>query len=137
MGAHLLQRLKSRSGFTVLELLLVLAIIAIIAGGLLVAYVDLEADAASGYDAFDSTAISRSMRLYKVLNGRYPDSLDSLHDDTFLGQLLDRLDSGLTGRLTPGFVFGGEITALNNVGITVVRVFDLGAGPGQYDNERQ
>ncbi len=129
---------KPRGGFTLLELLVVIGILAIISGGMLVAYVGLEDSASAGHDAFNAAGIDRAVRTYKSVNTTYANSLDSLHNNLGAGALLDRLDNGLSGRLIMSVVAVGEEIALSNVGITSVIDADFAgppSPPGQYDND--
>ncbi len=130
---------QSRDGFTLLELLVVIAILAMIAGGMLVAYDGLEDSASAGHDAFNAAGIDRAIRTFRAMNRNYATGLDSLHNDPAAGAaLLDRLDTGLSGRLIMSVVAAGEEIALSNVGITsVIDIDDDGGvpGPGVYDND--
>lgn len=72
---------KQQGGFTLLELLVVVAILAAIAGGLLVAYDGMEAKAAKGQATFNIAAIDKGVRAFKVVTGSFPNELDSLLTD--------------------------------------------------------
>jgi len=72
---------KRQGGFTLLELLVVVAILAIVAGGLLVAYDGMEAKAAKGQATFNLAAVDKGVRAFKVVTGGFPNELDSLLTD--------------------------------------------------------
>jgi prepilin-type N-terminal cleavage/methylation domain-containing protein len=72
---------KNTSGFTLLELLVVVAILAIVGGGLLVAYDGLEAKAAKGQATFNIAAVDKGIRQFKVISGAYPTELDAMLTD--------------------------------------------------------
>jgi prepilin-type N-terminal cleavage/methylation domain-containing protein len=133
---------RSKRAFTLLELLVVVAILAIIGGGLLVAYEGLEDDAAEAQDSFNISGVSRAVRTFRLLNASFPDDLDSLlagdaSAAVFAGALLDRLDDDLAGRLlATATLSAGELAALNAIGITTVRDIDTdAAGINPYDND--
>ncbi len=123
---------QSRDGFTLLELLVVIAILAMIAGGMLVAYDGLEESASAGHDGFNAAGIDRAIRTFRAMNRNYATGLDSLHNDPAAGAaLLDRLDNGLSSRLTMSTLVAGEVAALSNAGITSVIDID----DPLYDND--
>jgi prepilin-type N-terminal cleavage/methylation domain-containing protein len=133
---------RRQRAFTLLELLVVVAILAIIGGGLLVAYEGLEEDASEGQDSFNIGGVNRAVRTFRVLNSTFPDELDSLlagdaSAAVFTGALLDRLDDDLAGRLlATATLSAGELAALNAIGITTVRDIDTDAGgTNPYDND--
>lgn len=133
---------RRRSGFTLLELLVVIGILAIIGGGLLVAYEGLEDDAVAAQDAFSTSAGDRALRTFNVLNDGFPNDWDSLligdHTATdFNGTELDRLTTELKARiLDTAQLTALEATALNAVGITSYRVLSTNNGAANnYDND--
>lgn len=65
---------KKQTGFTIVELLIVIAIIGILAAIVIVAYNGIQARAYDASVQSDQTAISKALRRYKVLHGSYPQS---------------------------------------------------------------
>ncbi len=133
---------RRQRAFTLLELLVVVAILAIIGGGLLVAYEGLEEDASEGQDSFNIGGVNRAIRTFRVLNSTFPDDLDSLLAGdaaavVFTGALLDRLHTDLAGRLlATATLSAGELAAHNAIGVTTVRDVDTDAGgTNPYDND--
>lgn len=112
-------RHQAQRGFTLLELIVVIAILAIIAGALLVAYDGLESKAAKGQATFDLAAIDKGIRAFKVVTGGYPDKLDNLVDPT--GAPLLNINSTLKGKLADFALTADMATALSNVGVATVR----------------
>lgn len=70
---------RSRA-FTLIELLMVLAILVILAGGVIAKLDVLQLRANKGVAASDMGGISRLMQAYVVANNHYPDDYDSLID---------------------------------------------------------
>ena len=148
--AHLIRsgRLKDQRGFTMLELLVVVAILAIIAGGLIVAYDGLEAKSAKGQATFNIAAIDKGVRAFKVVSGSFPNELDAMLTtgitavDCLAGTSctatgggfyaglhsnLQGADGSLTtadGKLGLYSLAAEDATALANAGITQVRYID-------------
>ncbi len=67
---------RKQSGFTLLELVIVIAILAVIGGAALVAYDGLDKKAAKSQATFNLAAIDKGVRMSKVITGNYPDDLD-------------------------------------------------------------
>ena len=69
---------QNSRGFTLLELVIVIAILAIIGGAALVSYNGLDKRAAKGQATFNLAAIDKGVRLSKSVTGNYPNELDSV-----------------------------------------------------------
>lgn len=67
---------KSSRGFTIVELLIVVVIIAILAAITIVAYTGIQARAQFSVMQSDFSTISKAIEMYKVRNGTYPNSAD-------------------------------------------------------------
>ncbi len=148
--AHLIRsgRLKDQRGFTMLELLVVVAILAIIAGGLIVAYDGLEAKSSKGQATFNIAAVDKGVRAFKVVSGSFPNELDAMLTtgitavDCLAGDSCTATGGGFyaglhnnlkganlslsigEGKLGLYSLAAGDVTALANAGITQVRYID-------------
>ncbi len=81
--SHLKRR---EAGFTLLELVIVLVVLAVVSGAAIASYGNLDGKMAKGRSAYDMSAIDRGLRLFKVVSGSYPDELDLLTlSDTAVG----------------------------------------------------
>lgn len=69
---------RKQRAFTLLELVIVIAILAIIGGAALVNYDGLDKRAALGQAAFNLSAIDKGIRLFHAISGDLPNNLDSL-----------------------------------------------------------
>jgi prepilin-type N-terminal cleavage/methylation domain-containing protein len=88
--------LRNQAGFTLLELLVVVAILAIIAGGVMAAYDGLEEQSAKGDASHSIATIDSAIRAASVINdGDAPNDLDSLIAVTPGSDVLT--DPGITG----------------------------------------
>lgn len=65
---------RTKSGFTIVELLIVIVVIAILAAITIVAYNGIQARARDNIRYSDVKAIMKSLEFYKIDNGRYPAS---------------------------------------------------------------
>lgn len=123
-----------KRSFTLLELLVVVAILAIVAGGLLVSYDGLETQSAQGQATFNIAAIDKAVRTFRVLNKAYPDELDGLLEADTTGtdsrtatftsttsNPLVSLTPNLRGKLGPFVLNAQALAALNAAGITRLR----------------
>jgi len=69
---------KGQAGFTLLELLIVVAILAIIGGGVLIAYDDLDDKVAEGTAAHTLASLDSAIRSYTAATRQAPNGLDSM-----------------------------------------------------------
>ncbi|MEZ6184376.1 MAG: prepilin-type N-terminal cleavage/methylation domain-containing protein [Planctomycetota bacterium] len=151
----LLRRRRSARAFTLLEIVVVLAILVILAGSILVKLDVLQLRANKGVAASDMAGVSRIMQTYTVTNNHYPDGFDSLIDrvgnpaspgtpltagelygvsrtypladgEASLDPQLIGLGQGNPAKLALGTLTAGEIRSLNRMGITTL--FDADAG---------
>jgi prepilin-type N-terminal cleavage/methylation domain-containing protein len=73
------QKLQAKQkGFTLLELLVVIALLAVIATGALIAYENVGDNAQAAAGANSAATIDRAIRTYKAVEGNYPNQWDSL-----------------------------------------------------------
>lgn len=136
-------RSLARKAMTLLELLVVVAILAILAGAVLVAYDGLESQAAKGTATFSISGVDRAVRTFTVSERSAPNRLDSLLAADYVagggtglpgspltGVQTNAVDifilgSKLAGKLTPTALTAGQVTALTAAGITELRVIDV------------
>lgn len=124
-------RNKNVKFFTLMELTIVLAISAIIAGGALAAFEGMQKTAAQGTAAKDIATISSAVRNYTALEKAAPNDLDSLiaADYAAVGPLsnavnMEIMPSKLSGKLAPVVLSAEQVDALNAAGITNARYLD-------------
>jgi prepilin-type N-terminal cleavage/methylation domain-containing protein len=73
------QKLQAKQkGFTLLELLVVIALLAVIATGALIAYENVGDNAQAAAAANSAATIDRAIRTYKAVEGEYPNQWDNL-----------------------------------------------------------
>jgi len=132
----LTQRLKQQGGFTLLELLVVVAILAIVAGGLVVAYDGLEKRAALQGASHGIAGADNAVRNFTSLRGVAPSNLDSLlaavpvdgtpNPATITNPAVEvlTLTSSLAGKIAPIALTAAQRTSLANAGITQLRYID-------------
>ena len=73
---------KTTSGFTIVELLIVIVVIAILAAITAVAYNGIQARARDNRRSNDSTEIQKALELYKIDNNDYPTSGGGYYEST-------------------------------------------------------
>jgi len=69
---------KARKNFTLLELLIIVAILAIVGGGLVTSFEGLQAQAAKASATNTIASLQNSIRTYQAMEGKLPNNLDSL-----------------------------------------------------------
>lgn len=137
-AAKRLAKMKGKQGgFTLLELLVVVAIIAAIAGTATILLRDTDRQAAAAAHVAMMDELIKGISTYQVLNnGKLPDNWDSLMASpagTFTGVGASvLLNSGLSGSLTSTALTAGQVTLLNDFGVENVRIINQGATPTGY-----
>lgn len=132
--------LKSKQqGFTLLELLVVITLLAVLAVGALVAYEDVGDNAEAAAAANANVTLDSAIRTYRAVEKAYPNQWDSLV--TLAGSAIPTLPSASSA------VFGSiplsvsnatsVATALNNVGIDELQFLNDGTTPATIPPNRQ
>lgn len=126
-------RLRNKQGgFTLLELLVVVAILAAIAGTATIMLQDTDRKASAAAHVAMMDELSKGIQTFRVLNGgQYPNVWDSLLQNTTAtvagAAPLAILSSDLTGSISQDAgLTQAEVDALASVGINAVRVLDTG-----------
>jgi len=137
------QRYNRQGGFTLLELLIVVAILAIIGGALLAAYSGLTGIAANGVATNTISSTSQAMQTFKAVERSYPDGLesliaatpvgaahsvpeaDSLATSVTSGALTNMLGSKLAGKLGVADLSFAQVKSLEAAGIETMRYIDI------------
>lgn len=136
---------KNQSGFTLLELLVVVAILAILGGALIAAYDGLESQAAKGTATGTIAAVDNAVRSFVVTERSLPNGLETLlaGDPTSLdtsvppvtdgqgitvvdaqgatGTFIANLGSNIVSKLSAVPLTAAQLSALQNGGITIGR----------------
>lgn len=126
---------KKEGGFTLLELLVVVAILAAIAGTATIMLQDTDRKGSAAAHVAMMDELSKGIQTFRVLNGgNYPDNFDSLLKNATntlaaATDLAPLLSSDLLGNLTLSTINAADVAALNAVGITTARVIDTTATP--------
>lgn len=87
---------RRTSGFTIVELLIVIVVIAILAAITIVSYRGIQARALDARRESDMVSIRKKLEIFKAHKGYYPSSDDFLGDQTFRNKTLDITDSLIT-----------------------------------------
>jgi prepilin-type N-terminal cleavage/methylation domain-containing protein len=137
---------NKKTGFTLLEVLMVVAMLAIVGGAIITSYGGLEDKAAKGTATHTIAAVEEAFRLFDATEGGLPNNLESLiaaTPDTPVYQAgeLDNAATDASGGVSAGLLgakIAGKFTyvdtdpaALVAAGITKIRYLDLkGNGAG-------
>jgi prepilin-type N-terminal cleavage/methylation domain-containing protein len=123
-------------GFTLLELLIVVGILAIVGTGGIVAYDGLSRKAEKGKATYDIGSLDSAIRTFATINKDHPNNLDSLvYSATGDGSdsvALDILPEKLQGKLGPYTLTAEAVSALDEIGVTDLRFVD---GTTGYPND--
>jgi prepilin-type N-terminal cleavage/methylation domain-containing protein len=112
---------SNRAGFTLLELLVVVSIMAVIAGALITSYDGLDTQAAHGVSTYNIKGVDQAIRHFAAVNRQQPSQFDSLMFSAAGtgqdGALLNLLNSGLSGALIPYSLTADSANSFINAGI--------------------
>ena len=104
---------KSTSGFTIVELLIVVVVIGILAAITVVAYGNVQARAQTNRTVTDLSAVNKAVNLYFVQNGSYPISLSWRSSFDYPGDYVPGLVPTFIAKL-PNGLYPGD-ASLNEV----------------------
>ncbi len=147
-----MKRSFKRAGFTLLEVLMVVAMLAIVGGAIIASYGGLEDKAAKGTATHSIAAVTEAMLMYRSTEGGLPNNLESLAACTPTGNaynaaLVDNVATGGSGYAKAGHLgskIAGKFTlaaltaeqegALRSAGITSIRYLDAAGNGSGTDN---
>ena len=123
-------RHHGEAGFTLIEALIVVTILAILGGTTISAYEGLEAQSAKGAATAGINDVDRAVRLYTAVTGVAPNECDSLmattgNDNTSAGQISNILGSKLAGKFGAVALSADQADALNSIGMSTARYIDV------------
>jgi prepilin-type N-terminal cleavage/methylation domain-containing protein len=110
-----IKRMKKSNNFTLLELLIVVAILAIIAGGVVGSFQNVEENAAQAQAARDIAAVDQAVQTLSAFDSSLPDNVDSLLQAT-LGT------SATASVIAAGEIAAGSTTFASNADLTGFRL---------------
>jgi prepilin-type N-terminal cleavage/methylation domain-containing protein len=128
------QKLQNKEkGFTLLELLVVITLIAILATGALIAYEDVGDNAAAASAGNAASTLDRAIRTYRAVENVYPNQWDNLVEDGGSAmQFTSPVMSSFLGAWSfPASGSGGEIISLAfmDAGIEELQMMEADATP--------
>lgn len=121
---------KKSGGFTLLELLVVVAILAAIAGTATIMLQDTDRKASAAAHVAMMDELSKGIQTFRVLNqGMYPDNFDSLlangtNSLTGASELTGFVSADLLGSISTTTLSATDIEALSSVGIKTAKVLN-------------
>lgn len=95
---------KTRSGFTIVELLIVIVVIAILAAISIVAYNGVQQRARDSQRVQDMQTITKALELYYIDNGRFPTGGGSTNINTWWTTSSDASWQNLASALVPKYI---------------------------------
>jgi prepilin-type N-terminal cleavage/methylation domain-containing protein len=131
---------KKEGGFTLLELLVVVAILAAIAGTATIMLQDTDRRASAGAHVAMMDQLTKAIQEYRILNrNKYPDRWDSLMQgsstDLSNANQLAILSADLLGSITSTSLDEDMASVLTEAGITKLRMVNTGAAACQDSDE--
>ena len=129
-------RSNKEQGFSLLELLVVVAIMTVVGGSLIVAYDGLESQSAKGVATNTIAAVDQAVRTFTTVEGDAPNELDSMVAVDVDGASQDILPAGstefagnlgskLAGKFSIATLSADQADALIEAGITRLRYMDI------------
>lgn len=126
---------RAQEGFTLLELLIVVAVLAIIGGGILVAYDELDDKVSEGVSAHTIAGLDSAVRNYTATAHSAPNDLDALMAADYSTDPAAALTNGEKVAILPDKLLGSktllytltapQVAALKAAGITSLRYVDI------------
>ncbi len=147
-----MKRSMKRAGFTLLEVLMVVAMLAIVGGAIITSYGGLEDKAAKGTATHSIAAVTEAFLMYQTTEGGLPNNLESMAactptGNTYNSTLVDNVATGgsayakaghlgskLAGKFTLGALTAAQEGALTSAGIDRIRYLDLAGNGSGEDN---
>ena len=132
-----LKNIKRNSGFTIVELLIVIVVIAILATISIVAYNGIQNRAKSSAGQATANSIVKKLEAYNAINSAYPTTKTQIQgtDTSKIDGLADASTAGTKPIVTPASDSIISATALNSTsanGGTTVRINGTSAGGNVY-----
>lgn len=123
---------KNVKYFSLMELVIVVAVMAVISGGVIAAYDGMQKTAAQGTAAKTIAELSSAIRNYTAINKTAPNNFDSMLAANAAGVpgtevLAGFIPAKIAGKMVSADISIKAISALQSAGITVVRHLDLDA----------
>lgn len=126
-----IRRMKKAGNFTLLELLIVVAVLAIIAGGIVGSFQNVEENAAQSQAARDIAAVDSALQTYSAFESGIPDNVDSLLQYELTGaEITADADSGDTFVGFNGLATSRVASAIDNRKITAFTGDSVKTNPG-------
>ncbi len=114
---------ETRKGFTLIEVMVVIAIIAVLMSGGVLAFVNAQKNSRDARRIRDIRAISQALEQYRNTNGTYPTAATSINNSTYFGSGTTPTDPTATKSYTIA------LDATNGTGYCVCAMYDvLGKG---------
>ena len=123
-----------QKGFTLLELLVVITLLAILSVGALVAYDGLTEKAQASATSNNTGAVDRAIRQYRVIAAEYPDQWDNLVASGAALEMLAPETQEILSALTAGAQLASAAAALEEIGVEELQEATVVAVPNVVPN---